>query len=327
MRQGAFALVTGCAGFVGSHLTQALLDREVGVAGVDNFFSGFPHNMEGFRKNPLFTFYEKSVTQKGLVRWIKDRHLDLTLVFHLAAIVSVPYSVEHPLETMEVNHRASVSLYEEARELGLKTFVFAGSAAEYGELDRLPLKESYPDEDTRHLSPYGLAKFLTSTHIEKRGWGTALRFFNIFGPRQDPKSPYSGVISRFIDLGIAGKPLTIFGDGLQTRDFIYVRDVVRAYLSVAGLAESGPEPIAGVFNVGTGHSTSILNLAITTSELTGNTEPFRFGPERQGDIRHSLADVSKIAAATGFTAQVSLKDGLRETIAWSRAQARQVHEP
>lgn len=312
------SLVTGCAGFVGSHLSQALLAKGAGVIGVDNFFSGHARNMGGFRDHPLFTFYERSVTEKDLFEGIKDRHHGLTHVFHLAAVVSVPYSVEHPEETMEVNYGASMAIYEQAKEAGLRTFVFAGSAAEYGDIQRLPLKEEYADESTKHLSPYGKAKFLSSRHIERSGWGTALRFFNIYGPRQDPKSPYSGVISRFIDFGIQGRPMTIFGDGLQTRDFIYVSDVVGAYLAVAGLGETGEEPLPGIFNVATGRSVTVLELARTVAELTADREPPSFGPAREGDIVHSFADVSKLEKAAGCKAVVPIKQGLAETIRWAR---------
>lgn len=318
----AVALVTGCAGFVGSHLSLALLDKGVGVIGVDNFFSGYARNMDGFKNHPLFTFYERSVTEKNLFGWIKDRHAELTHVFHLAAIVSVPYSVQHPEETMEVNYSASVTIYEQGKESGLRAFVFAGSAAEYGDIDRLPLKEEYADEKTRHLSPYGRAKFLSSRHIEASGLGTALRFFNIYGPRQDPKSPYSGVISRFIDFGIKGMPLTIFGDGRQTRDFIYISDVVRAYLAVAGLGEVGPEPLPGLFNVGSGRSVTVLELAQTVAALTGDRQDPAFEPEREGDIRHSFADVKKLERVAGFKAVVPLKQGLAETIRWARVTLR-----
>lgn len=311
-------LVTGCAGFIGSHLTQSLLDAGHSVIGVDNFFTGYAHNMNGFHDHPRFRFYERSITEKGLLERLKQDNPGLDVVFQLAAIVSVPYSVDHPELTMEVNYEANKHMIESAQELGMSTFVFAGSAAEYGEEDRLPVREEYADEATQ-LSPYGVAKYKSSSMIEKGGYGCSLRFFNIFGPRQDPSSQYSGVISKFVDFGLAGKQMVIFGDGEQTRDFLYVSDVVTSYLIAAGLDAKGRGPLKGVFNVGTGGSTSVLQLAATVAELTDAPREIEFRPERAGDIKHSRADVTKIKSV-GFKAEVSFKNGLAMTVEWAGSE-------
>ncbi len=318
-------LVTGSAGFVGSHLAERLLGLGFHVIGVDNFFSGHRKNMASFLGHPKFAFFERSITERGLLGDLKERYPDLSCCFHLAAIVSVPYSMEHSEETMDVNYRATVDLLEQSNRLGLDAFVFAGSAAEYGDEQRLPLREEYATEETRRLSPYGEAKFLASRAVGNGGNGTALRFFNIYGPRQDPSSPYSGVISQFISRALRGQSLSIYGDGRQTRDFVYVSDVVEAYLAAAGLRRFPPAdaprgltapPGGRIFNVGTGSATSILDLAHTLNDLSGNREPVLFQRERPGDIRHSLASVDAFRNATGWKPEVSLQEGLRSILEW-----------
>lgn len=320
-------LITGVAGFVGSHLAEALLKLNCRVVGVDNFFSGYPENMVSFQEHPNFKFYEGPVEEPGLLRRLAKEHPELDVCFHLAAIVSVPYSVDHEEETMTVNWEATKSLVGEAEAMGWSRFVFAGSAAEYGEDDRLPLQEAYVTPQTRHLSPYGTAKHLSTQRVASSPIGVALRCFNIYGPRQDPKSPYSGVISRFIDLALAGEPLTIFGDGQQTRDFIYVSDVVAAYMAAGGLGEYTRSLPCGIYNVGTGVGVSILELADAVGSLTENRQPYRFMPERAGDIRHSLASVDALRSNSLWKSKVSLRDGIRETIAHVLAMRSQCSNP
>jgi UDP-glucose 4-epimerase len=319
-------LVTGVAGFVGSHLAERLLARDCRVVGVDNFSSGYPENMANFRDHPQFIFHERSIAEAGLLAELTRAHPFITHCFHLAAIVSVPYSVAHPEETMAINHAATVALLCEARAHGCEAFLFAGSAAEYGKDERLPLLEHYATNETQQVSPYGRAKFLASRAVaaSRAPRGVALRCFNIYGPRQDPGSPYSGVISRFMEAGAAHTALTIFGDGGQTRDFIYVDDVVSAYLRAAGLAADGmgPGAPAGVYNVATGKATSILELAHTIRRLTANDQPLLFGVERPGDIRHSRADWQELHRATGWLPKVVLEEGLERTYRWLRAGSR-----
>ncbi len=312
-------LVTGCAGFVGSHLTASLLKSGHKVIGVDNFFTGYEHNMAGFREHPDFVFFERSIAEEGLLEKLKGENPELDVVFQLAAIVSVPYSVEHPELTMQVNFEANERMLSSAQRLGISTFIFAGSAAEYGEENRLPVREEYADEATQ-LSPYGVAKYRSSALIEKSGYGCSLRFFNIFGPRQDPTSQYSGVISKFVDFGLSGQKMVIFGDGEQTRDFIYVDDVVTTYLIAAGLDEHGRGPLKGIFNIGTGNSISIRELAGFVIQLTSAPAEIEFKQERAGDIKHSYADVSKIMKA-GFKADYSFEDGLSRTVEWASKES------
>lgn len=309
-------LVTGCAGFIGSHLTQTLLDEGHSVVGVDNFASGYVHNMEGFIDHAGFIFYERSITEEGLLVDLKQAHPELEVVFQLAAVVSVPYSVEHPELTMQVNFEANREMLDAAREMGISRFVFAGSAAEYGNEDRLPVKEEYAQQ-AEQLSPYGVAKYKSSAYIAESSYGCSLRFFNIFGPRQDPTSQYSGVISRFVDFGLAGKNMIIFGDGGQTRDFLYVSDVVTSYFIAAGIDKQGRGPLTGIYNVGTGKGRSVRELADVIAGLTFAPQELDFKPERAGDIRHSRADVNKITEE-GFKAEVSFEDGLSRTVEWAK---------
>ncbi len=320
--QQDWCLVTGCAGFVGSHLCEALLAKGCGVIGVDNYFSGFRENMDTFFDHEKFVFYETSVIQPNLLKKLKQAHPGLQHVFHLAAIVSTQYSVAHGEETMRVNCVASIDLHNQALELGFKQFVFAGSAAEYGDIDELPireesvaLKEREQGLENLQISPYGRAKYLVSRYIEANGFGCSLRFFNIYGPRQDPHNPYTGVISRFISLALQHSALTIEGNGLQSRDFIHITDVVSAYCLAAW--SDGPA-LAGVYNIGSNKQTTVLEIADMVNKLTGNTSPHRFLPPRKGDIKHSLASLEKFSRATGFNPLVPLSSGLQNTIEWIR---------
>lgn len=317
---GVGCLLTGVAGFVGSHLAERLLALGHWVIGVDDLSTGKPSNMDTFRSHPHFVFHERSVIEPGLVQDLAELHPGMQILFHLAAVVSVPYSVTHPQETMAVNHQGTLRLLSDAGRRGLRVFVFAGSAAEYGTDCRLPLREDYADAATQHLSPYGKSKYLASCAVasSQAPLGIALRFFNIYGPRQDPSSQYSGVISRFVEMAYRQIPLSIFGDGQQTRDFIYVADAVDAYLHAAGLhGKNSPNPIAaGICNVATGVPTSILDLANLIRELTGNRRDPAFSAERPGDIRHSVASIERLCTESGWMPRVSLRDGLLQTLTW-----------
>jgi UDP-glucose 4-epimerase len=317
---GIGCLLTGVAGFVGSHLAERLLALSHRVIGVDNFATGRQSNMDSFYSHPNFSFHQRSVAEPGLIEELSQLHPGMRVVFHLAAVVSVPYSVAHPEETMAINHQATLQLLSDAHQQGFGVFVFAGSAAEYGTDSRLPLREDYAGADTQHLSPYGESKYLASHAVASSQvpCGVALRFFNIYGPRQDPSSPYSGVISRFVEMGYQQEPLSIYGDGQQTRDFVYVSDAVDAYLHAAGLnGRTSPDPIAaGIYNVATSVPTSILELANLIRELTGNRQDLAFSLERPGDIRHSVADIERLHLESGWAPRVLLRDGLQQTLTW-----------
>lgn len=316
----AECVVTGVAGFVGSHLAEKLLTLGCRVIGIDNFFSGRKENLESFRTHPAFVFYERAITEPTLLDDLQKSHPGISHVFHLAAVVSVPYSMEHSEETDAVNHLAACRLLHDAERLDMVRFVFAGSAAEYGDDTRLPLREEFATRATRHVSPYGRSKFLATEAVRSSPIGVALRFFNIYGPRQDPRSPYSGVISRFVDRALAAESLTIYGDGLQSRDFVFVDDVVEAYFRAGGLVEGVSDIPPGVYNIATGRSVTILELAETLCRLTGSRKLPVFAPERPGDIRFSGASVEAFERVASWKPRTGLADGLERTLLWAKSR-------
>ena len=301
--------VTGCAGNVGSHLTATLLRANCIVTGIDNFFSGTPDNMQDFTMNPNFYFYQGSITDSHLLDTIFAKHGPFSTVFHLAAIISVPYSMDHADETMRINHEASLALHSRARKNGQGTFVFAGSAAEYGRPLARPAREADAGDP---VSPYGVSKHLVSRAIEDSGYGAALRFFNIYGPTRAKPGPYDGVVRLFLNRAERGRAPVVLGDGGQVRDFLFLRDAVEALMRAAGL--KGGRPLSGIYNVGTGKGTSIMQLAHHVRTLYGLTEDIGSGPERPGDIRFSVADAGKLLAATGWMPGTLMERGLPRTV-------------
>jgi UDP-glucose 4-epimerase len=302
-------LVTGCAGNVGSNITVALLNKGCSVVGIDNFYSGTPGNMTDFCDNPSFSFHERSITDSSFLDHLFQERLPFTAVIHLAAIISVPYSMEHPEETLRINHEASLNLHARSQNAGCGTFVFAGSAAEYGR----PLSRPASEQDAGDsISPYGLSKHLVSRAIEESGYGCSLRFFNIYGPTRAKPGPYDGVVRLFLDRSSKGLPPVILGDGQQTRDFLFLGDAVEALVRASGVESA--EPLTGIFNVGTGLGTSIDRLARNILELYGIPGEPEFAPERPGDIRFSVADNTKLRRATGWVPATRVEQGLPLTI-------------
>jgi nucleoside-diphosphate-sugar epimerase len=314
------ALVTGGGGFIGSNLVEALLKRGDDVLVLDDFSTGRRDNLHAAAAwaagGGAFELLEGDVRDPDTVRRaVQGREV----VLHHAAIPSVAQSVADPLTSHEVNVDGTLVLLLAARDAGVRRFVFASSSAVYGDSPALPKVETMP---TDPISPYGLHKVTGETYCrlfhQLYGLPTvALRYFNVFGPRQDPTSEYSGVISRFIAAALRGQPATIFGDGEQTRDFIFVEDVVQANLR----ATLAPEAAAGqVYNIARGERTSLLQLIELIGELTGRRIAPRRDPPRSGDIRQSRADVQKAASVLDFTPRVGLREGLSLTVDWRRAQ-------
>lgn len=295
-------IVTGGAGFIGSHIAEALADRHEVVV-VDDFSTGHPENLRGFD----VTLVEGSVTDLSL---LKEVFAGADGVFHEGAIASVPKSVADPLATHQANLTGTLDVLLAARDAGVRKVVLASSSAVYGESPELPKQESMLPEP---LSPYAVSK-LAGEHYAaafSRLYGlqaVCLRYFNVFGPRQDPSSPYSGVISIFADRILAGKPITIYGDGEQTRDFVYVADVVRANLK----AMEGD--IEGVFNIARGRTTTLNALAETMMRTAGRNVEIRHAEARVGDIRHSCADIARAEKVLGWTPEWELEDGLALTM-------------
>jgi len=310
-------VVTGGAGFIGSSVVRALLDAGEHVVVLDDFSSGKRANLAGLDESRL-KVVETNVCD-GL--WMGMAQVDAewgkpTAVVHLAAQVSVVASLQSPLEDARRNHCATLHVLEYARANPGTRVVLASSAATYGDVDEIPVRE----EAARWpVSPYGFHKF--SSELALRAYAAthcvptaSLRFFNVYGPRQDPSSPYSGVISIFMKRALAGLPLTIFGDGEQTRDFVFVTDVVAAILAAASKDFAGE-----VFNVGTGVETTIDTLARTIAKHAGNTSTIEHAPPRAGEILRSCADLQHTRAVLGYAPSVALDDGLAKTLAWFRS--------
>lgn len=302
-------MVTGGAGFIGSHLVEEIVKKEKVVV-VDNLSSG---KLENLPEHENLVFLKEDISDKSTVKNIFDSY-PVKTVYHLAAVASVQRSVEEPEETHRTNFDSTLFLLEESRKNKVSKFIFASSAAVYGDLPELPKREDMP---VKPLTPYGVDKYaseryvVNSFHLYNLN-GTALRFFNVYGERQDPSSPYSGVISIFIDRTIkhlSGEEteIVIYGDGKQTRDFIYVKDVVKALILVG----KSPESNGKVFNVGTGRETSLLQLLKVIEEIAGDVPPIKFAPPRRGDVKRSCADIRRIKEL-GFQPSYSLKEGLRK---------------
>lgn len=309
MGQGMRYLVTGGCGFIGSHLTARLVADGHEVVVLDDLSTGTPANLPSQRARLI----EGDMRDRALLIQALDR---VDGVVHLAAIASVDRCTRDWQDSHSINIGAFVGLLEciARSERPKIPVVYASSAAVYGDCDRLPLTEV---EHVLPISAYGADKLACEQHarVAARVFGmhtVGLRFFNVFGPRQDPASPYSGVISIFARRCLTGVPLRIFGDGGQSRDFVYVADVVAALC--ASLQHAGP--VAQVVNVCTGRSTTIRELAEQLAAAAGRPAEIETGPERPGDIRHSLGDPTVLEQALGIVAQTSLQDGLGAVMDW-----------
>jgi UDP-glucose 4-epimerase len=306
-------VVTGGAGFIGSHTVDRLLGAGHRVVVLDDFRTGKRANLAHHAGSDQLDVLACDVSHGifAALAPITARHGPVERIVHLAAQVSVVHSVQNPLVDMQVNYGGTLHVLEYARATGVKKVVFASSAAVYGEVATMPVGEDTP---TRPVSPYGIDKLASEHALDYYAAvhgvpGTALRFFNVYGPRQDPSSPYSGVISIFADRARAGQTLTLFGDGGQTRDFVYVGDVVRAI--VAALGDGADRVVA---NVGTGGEITVLALARSIVELCGGRSAIEHAPARPGEILKSRAQVDRLRDALGVVAETSLLDGLRETL-------------
>jgi len=312
------AVVTGGAGFIGSHTVDALVAADHQVVVLDNFSTGRRDNLRQWQGDGRVEVIECNVSD-GLHAPLLDvvrRRGPVQRIVHLAAQVSVVYSVENPLDEARTNYLGTVQVLDYARRCGVRKVVFASSAAVYGDVAEVPVAE---EVTCQPLSPYGIDKlageFFLRYHSLVHGLATQpLRFFNVYGPRQDPRSPYSGVISIFVDRGLAGRGLTIFGDGEQTRDFVFVGDVVRAVVGAALSDKGEGVPV----NIATGDSNTINQLAAEVLRLCGSSASIDHAPERAGEIRRSVARVSRAQELLGFRSEIPLAEGLRRTVEWIR---------
>lgn len=300
-------VVTGGAGFVGSHLIEALSLAGHELVIIDDLSSGRIENIAGVSANPRIRFVQGTVLDLGL---LLEEFQGADGVFHQAAFVSVPGSIRHPLQSHEVTLTGTLNVLLAARDTGVKKVVHASSAAVYGNLPGIPKREDMPVEP---LSPYAVAKYAGEQYCRVVGLlydlpTVSLRYFNVYGARQDPASDYAAVIPRFVANLRKGKPPVIFGDGIQTRDFVYVKDVVRANILAM---ECGAE---GVYNIGSGKETSINELATILMGLLGfSGQPVHAGG-RPGEVRHSVADISRARSLLGWEPAFSLEAGLSDTL-------------
>jgi Nucleoside-diphosphate-sugar epimerases len=304
-------IVTGGAGFIGSNLAERLARDDHDVVIIDDLVTGRRENIEHLISHPRVTFIEGSVSDLAL---LTDAFSGADGIFHQAAIASVPRSVAKPLETNAVNVAGTVNILWAAKECGVPAVVAASTSAIYGDDPAFPKRETMAPTP---LSPYAVSKlageYYGKVFSDLYGIRTVfLRYFNVFGPRQDPNSEYAAVIPKFITRLLDGKPPIIYGDGEQTRDFIFVADVVRANIQAM---ESNA---SGVFNIAGGSRISLNELAGSLSEITGVHHRPVYEPPRSGDVRDSLADISRAGKAFGFSPRRTLAEGLRETVAWFR---------
>jgi UDP-glucose 4-epimerase len=298
-------LVTGGAGFIGSHLVERLLAEGHTVRVLDDFSAGRRENLTFAKPGAALEVVTGDIRD---ARAVADAVAGMEGVFHEAALVSVPRSVESPELSCDINAHGTARILDAARRAGVRRIVFASSAAVYGDTATVPVGERAP---TAPLSPYGLDKLYTEqlAALHHTLYGLAavpLRYFNVFGPRQDPSSPYSGVISIFVTRLLAGAPITMYGDGEQTRDFVYVADVVEANMLAMFRSYGGPSPL----NVGGGGRTSLNALAAMLGEILGVTPTITRSAPRPGDIRHSGADITAIRAALGYAPRWTTRAGL-----------------
>ncbi len=306
-------VVTGGAGFIGSHLAEELANRGHHVIVLDDLSTGKLENIETFVNRDNVEFVQGSITELPVLQRLVQ---GAEYVFHQAAIPSVPRSIEDPVATHQVNATGTLNVLLAARDNAVRKVVYASSCAVYGDSPDLPSREDTPP---RPLSPYAVTKLAGEYYCrvfqEVYGLSTvSLRYFNVFGPRQDPTSDYAAVIPRFIARVSAGQPPIIFGDGEQTRDFVFVKDVVEANILAA---ESGA---SGLYNVGTGQAVSINQLASLIVNISKkDLKPIHQEP-RPGDIRHSLADIAE-SRNCGYDPECELEEGLRRTMVSHQGQA------
>ncbi|ALD22061.1 SDR family oxidoreductase [Hymenobacter sp. DG25A] len=307
-------LVTGGAGFIGSNLVEYLLKygaKEVRV--LDNFSNGFRKNVRLFEGNPALRVIEGDIRDR---QTCIDACKGIDMVLHQAALGSVPRSINDPITSNDVNVGGFVNMLVGAKEAGIKRFVYAASSSTYGDHKALPKVE---DRIGKPLSPYAVTKYANELYADVFGktYGMeiiGLRYFNIFGPRQDPNGAYAAVIPLFIDAVLEGKSPRMNGDGGQTRDFTFVENCVQANIKAALV--QNPEAVNQVYNIAVADRTSLNDLFNILKEEAGSDINPEYGPDRAGDIRDSLADISKARTLLGYDPQIRIREGLQKTLTW-----------
>ena len=306
-------LVTGGAGFIGSHLTEELIRRGEQVRVADSLITGHRKNLAHLSG---IDFLEGDLADLSVARRAVQ---GVDYVLHQAAIPSVPRSVEDPITSNRANIDSTLNVLVAARDARVKRVVYAGSSSAYGNTPTLPKHEGMP---TNPLSPYALQKLVGEQYMQMfttlyRLETVTIRYFNVFGPRQDPSSPYSGVISIFARALLENTPPTIYGDGEQTRDFTYVANVVDGVLRAVKATGAAGQ----VVNVATGSSISLNRLFASMRDIVGSRIDVAYGPPRSGDVKDSLADITRARTLLGYEPTVSFEDGLRKTLDWYRGRS------
>lgn len=311
-------VVTGGAGFIGSALVRRLLEEGAEVAVIDNLLTGHEHNLEEVRSRIVFHRIDIR-DHAALVPAMQSAEL----VFHLAAIPSVPRSIDDPVPSHEVNIDGTFNVFRAAKEAGVRRVVYAASSSAYGDSETLPKIESMP---ARPKSPYAVQKLLgeyyASVFYSCFGMETvSLRFFNVYGPRQDPSSTYSGVLSLFMKHILARTSPTIWGDGEQSRDFTFVEDVA----DLCWKAANAPAAAGKMYNAGNGGRYTLNFIWEALQKMEGVTIPAQYGPPRAGDVRHSMADTTAAVAELGHAPQFTMEAGLKRTLEWYRGASATQH--
>ena len=313
----ALHLITGIAGFIGSSIARALLERGEQVRGIDNLATGKRENIKEIADR--IDFHEADLLDLDAM---KEACHGVECVYHQAAIPSVPKSVLDPLGSNQANVDGTVNILIAARDAKVRRVVYAASSSAYGDTPTLPKRE---DMTPNPISPYAVAKLASEYYMVSffRCYGletVSLRYFNIFGPRQDPTSPYSGVLAKFITQMLRGEQPTIFGDGSQSRDFTYIDNAVSANLLAA---QAPTAKVAGrVFNVATGTRVDLNQTFELLKKMTGYSGNVKYAAERGGDIKHSLADITLATKALGYEPKVNFEEGLQRTVEWYRGQSK-----
>ncbi len=306
-------VVTGGAGFIGSHLVEELAQRDYSLLIIDDFSTGKRENLNAVLKNPKVKLVNGSITDLSLLQKLFK---DIDYVFHLAAIASIPHSIVDPRLCHDVNAGGTLNVLNVARDNKVKKVINASSCAVYGDAPGLPQKEEMP---CKPLSPYAVAKLAAEEYCRVFDMvyklpTVSLRFFNIYGPGQDADAAYPAAIPRFIKLAKAGQPLKIYGDGKATRDYVYVRDAVNAFLLAV------ESDATGIYNIGGGKSITVNELAKLINKLTDNKTAISHLTARTGDILHSRGDITKAKKSFGFRPKFSLEAGLKEMIEKAQPQ-------
>jgi UDP-N-acetylglucosamine 4-epimerase len=315
-------LVTGGAGFIGSNLVAALLkdDRVTSVRVLDNLATGSRLNLESFLDDPKFNFIEGGIRDyETCLRSVEG----IDRITHQAALGSVPRSINDPLTTNNVNITGTLNIFTAAKEKKIKRIVYAASSSTYGDHPGLPKVE---DRIGRPLSPYAVTKFVNELYAQVYAdlyemEFIGLRYFNIFGPKQNPKGPYAAVIPLFAEAILRNEPAVINGDGTHSRDFTYVENAVQA--NILSLFTENQNALNQVYNIACGQQTSLLQLWDYLKKEAGSELQPVYGPERKGDVKHSLADISKAKELLGYDPSITVSEGLRKTFNWYKNRASQ----